>query len=87
MHLSEIWHSKKNDCRLSRTQVISRADIKDFKWEKETFRFTRPTVEQWNESNTVKYDGHTVGEFQVHSHRSSFKFRFHLANLLALIHK
>ena len=22
MHLSEIWHSKKNDCRLSRTQVI-----------------------------------------------------------------
>ena len=23
MHLSEIWHSKKNDCRLSRTQVIN----------------------------------------------------------------
>ena len=23
MHLSEIWHSKKNDCRLSRTQVYS----------------------------------------------------------------
>ena len=23
MHLSEIWHSKKNDCRLSRTQVIA----------------------------------------------------------------
>ncbi len=68
-------------------KAISRADIKDFKWEKEKFRFTRPTVEQWNESNTVKYDGHTVGEFQVHSHRSSFKFRFHLANLLALIHK
>ena len=22
MHLSEIWHSKKNDCRLSRTQAI-----------------------------------------------------------------
>ena len=22
MHLSEIWHSKKNDCRLSRTQVL-----------------------------------------------------------------
>lgn len=24
MHLSEIWHSKKNDCRLSRTQVNSK---------------------------------------------------------------
>ena len=23
MHMSEIWHSKKNDCRLSRTQVIT----------------------------------------------------------------
>ena len=23
MHMSEIWHSKKNDCRLSRTQVIN----------------------------------------------------------------
>ena len=23
MHLSEIWHSKKNDSRLSRTQVFS----------------------------------------------------------------
>ena len=23
MHLSEIWHSKKNDSRLSRTQVIN----------------------------------------------------------------
>lgn len=22
MHLSEIWHNKKNDCRLSRTQVF-----------------------------------------------------------------
>ena len=22
MHMSEIWHSKKNDCRLSRTQVF-----------------------------------------------------------------
>ena len=26
MHLSEIWHSKKNDCRLSRTQVIILVD-------------------------------------------------------------
>ena len=26
MHLSEIWHSKKNDCRLSRTQVFTNSD-------------------------------------------------------------
>ena len=28
MHLSEIWHSKKNDCRLSRTQVINKVKSK-----------------------------------------------------------
>ena len=28
MHLSEIWHSKKNDCRLSRTQV-NRNNVED----------------------------------------------------------
>ena len=28
MHLSEIWHSKKNDSRLSRTQVIKDAKSK-----------------------------------------------------------
>ena len=27
MHLSEIWHNKKNDCRLSRTQVFRKKKI------------------------------------------------------------
>lgn len=68
-------------------RAISQSDIKDYKWLKEKFTFTKPTIEQWNESNTVKYDGLTIGEFQVHTHRSCFKFRFNLANLLTLIHK
>lgn len=49
--------------------------------------FTKPKIEQWNESNTVKYDGLTIGEFQVHNHRSCFKFRFQMANLLMLLEK
>ena len=28
MHLSEIWHSKKNDSRLSRTQVVRAKALK-----------------------------------------------------------
>lgn len=68
-------------------RVISQSDIKEYKWLKENFTFTKPTIEQWNESNTVKYGGLTIGEFQVHTHRSCFKFRFNLANLLTLIHK
>lgn len=68
-------------------RAISQVDIKEYKWDITKFSFTKPSIEQWNESNTVKYDGLTIGEFQVHSHRSCFKFRFHLANLLTLIHK
>ncbi|MCM1505425.1 MAG: hypothetical protein NC127_09545, partial [Muribaculum sp.] len=58
-----------------------------FVWERSRFSFTKPTIEEWNESNTVKYDGVTIGEFQVHKHRASFKFRFHMPNLLNLIRK
>ena len=68
-------------------KVINQNDINVFKWEKEKFSFTKTDISLWNESNTVKYDGKTIGEFQVHNHRSCFKFRFHLANLLTLIKK
>lgn len=66
-------------------KAISQSDIKEYKWEKDRFSFTKPTLEEWKESNTVKYDGLTIGEFQVHAHRSCFKFRFHLANLLTIL--
>lgn len=66
---------------------IHQKDIKEFVWEKERFSFTKNTVEEWNESNTVKYDGVTVGEFQVHNHRNCYKFRFHMQNLLNIIMK
>lgn len=50
-------------------------------WKRERFSFTKSNLEEWNESNTVKYDGISIGEFQVHQHRSCFKFRFNLENL------
>ena len=56
MHLSEIWHSKKNDCRLSRTQVITmesdntiKNPVNSIKWKataglsKNTFYFQNGT--------------------------------------------
>lgn len=42
--------------------------------------FTK-TLTTWNESNTVKYDGVTIGEWQIHNHRDCFKFRFDLKGL------
>jgi len=66
-------------------QAISKEDIKEFTWEKEKFSFTKPTMEEWNESNTVKYNGVTIGEFQVHQNRNCFKFRFNMKNLLDIL--
>ena len=68
-------------------KAISQDDINEYIWDESKFSFTKPSIDQWNESNTVKYDGLTIGEFQVHNHRSCFKFRFNMANLLTLIHK
>ena len=66
---------------------ISRTQIMDFEWKKEKFTFTKQSIEEWYESNTVKYDGTTIGEFQVHNNRNSYKFRFNMKNLLEMILK
>lgn len=53
----------------------------EFKWEREKISFSKPVIEKWNESNTVYYAGIAIGEFQVHSKRNCFKFRFKMKNL------
>jgi hypothetical protein len=56
-------------------------------WDPDKITFTKPTVAEWNESNTVKYeyDGVPIGEFQVHNNRDNFKFRFNMAGIAKLI--
>ena len=49
------------------------------------FSFTKPTVDDWIESNTLKYNGLSIGEFQVHKARDCYKFRFNLENFSNLI--
>ncbi|MGX9395918.1 hypothetical protein ACWXVT_02925 [Mycoplasma sp. 1573] len=53
-------------------------------WNEENFSFTK-TIENWNESNTVKYENVSIGEFQVHSNRDCFKFRFNMKKLLKIL--
>lgn len=64
---------------------INKDRIIDYDWKKENFSFTKPSIEVWNESNTVKYDGISIGEFQVHNNRNCFKFRFNMKNLINLV--
>lgn len=53
-------------------------------FDKEKFTFTQ-TKTSWNESNTVKYNNVTIGEFQVHNNRNCFKFRFNMDGINKLL--
>lgn len=68
-------------------RIFNKEFASNMKWEKELFSFTKQTLEEWNESNTLKYDGVSIGEFQVHKARDCYKFRFNLENLVRVIQK
>ena len=55
-----------------------------FIWDKSLFTFTR-TEETWNESCTVKYNGNSIAEFQIHRGRNAAKFRFRMKALVDVI--
>lgn len=54
-------------------------------WNPELFSFTQSTPDTWNESNTLKYNGITLGNFQDHRNRDCFKFRFNMDGIIKLI--
>lgn len=62
--------------------VLNHLKLIDF--DESKFTFTK-SLSTWNESNTIKYNGLSIGEFQVHNNRNCFKFRFNIKNLLTLI--
>lgn len=68
-------------------KTINKDEVKEFVWERDKFTFTKSTLKEWNESNTVKYEGVSIGEFQVHQNRNCYKFRFNMPNLLKIILK
>ncbi len=53
-------------------------------WDNNQFTFTQ-SLTGWNESNTLKYCGISIGEFQVHKKRNCFKFRFNIDRIIKLI--
>lgn len=55
-------------------------------WKESQFTFTQ-SLNSWNESNTLKYCGISIGEFQVHRHRNCFKFRFNMKGIMELYKK
>lgn len=66
-------------------KILTKDAGKRITWEKDFISFTKPTLEEWNESNTIKYKGKRIGEFQFHHHRNCYKFRFDFEYLIELI--
>ena len=66
--------------------IIKRGNFPELTFEKDKFSFTKSTIMEWNESTTVKYDGETVLEMQLHKNRF-YKFRLHSENFPKLIKK
>jgi hypothetical protein len=66
---------------VSSNQIDSNLDVFRIK---DRYSFTR-SLADWNESNTLKYNDVSIGEFQVHSARSSLKFRFNYFNLIEML--
>lgn len=88
-YLLRIFANSKNDFIKSGYAYGYNIVKKDFgihmNWDINKFSFSQPTIDTWKESNTVYYDGVTLGEFQVHNNRNCFKFRFNFDNLLKTI--
>jgi len=72
------------DNRAKGYKIFKKSGISFSEWKKENFTFSK-TYPSWNESCTVKYDGISLGEYQVHNHRNNYKFRFNMKNLCAIL--
>jgi hypothetical protein len=59
-------------------QIITMTQFPD--WSHSIFTFTRLGTD-WNESSSLKIAGRTIGEFQIHNHRSCIKFRWNQKGL------
>ncbi|MBE6115647.1 MAG: hypothetical protein E7187_02310 [Erysipelotrichaceae bacterium] len=80
-----LWLFKKKDTY--HYKIFNYDYANNIEWEEDLFSFTKPTIEEWNESNTLKYDGISIGEFQVHKLRDSYKFRFNLDNFSTVVER
>lgn len=55
-------------------------------WDKSYISFTQ-SLNTWNESNVLKYNGISIGEFQAHNNRNCLKFRFNIKGILKILKK
>jgi hypothetical protein len=79
LHVFDVLDSNDNLTALPQVRVFERSESP--KWVQSKITFTR-SLDAWIESTTLKYNGASIGEFQVHNNRNCFKFRFNLSGLM-----
>lgn len=79
-----LWIFKNKKSTEYQYKIFEKNFVKNFVWDKNLITYTK-NLDNWNESNTIKYDGIRIGEFQVHRARSCFKFRFDMLHLEQVI--
>lgn len=76
-----VWMYEENDS--INYSIIDGNKTLAIEYNKSDFSFTRG-LSEWVESTTLKWDGISIAEIQVHKKRS-FKFRFFMKNIIALL--
>lgn len=79
-----LYYNKKEN--VFNYKILDSTKLHSIYWKQSLFSFTK-NLEEWNESSTLKYNNTTIGEFQVHRKRNSYKFRFNMKNLLIIFNK
>ena len=82
-----LFHYDAKGNAFTRLEALHKSSIQQLGWDPQRFSFTKPTLTEWSESNTIRYDGESIAEAQVHTHRKGYKFRFVLDTLLRFIRK
>ena len=84
-YLLRIYAEDQSKDNSFRYEIFEKSLGSDFIWDRSKISFSKTTIAEWNESNTLYYDGISIGEFQVHNNRNCFKFRFNFKNLIEII--
>ena len=74
---SIIYYNKKKD------SIKFIKTLKKIDWNVQELIFTR-NLEEWNESNSIKLNTITIGEFQFHNNRDCIKFRWNFEKIIFL---
>lgn len=82
-YLILLYNLEKQSCPLNNYRLFGKyGNLPN--WDKSLFSFTRK-LNDWKESTTLKYNGISIGEFQVHNNRNCLKFRFIMKGIMTLL--